>query len=184
MSALDPNLPIRHRYRDIVPELTERFGYTNVMAVPKVTKITVNMGLGEARDDSKVLERASKELSIITLQRPVVTRAKKSVSNFRLRAGMPVGIKVTLRGTRMWAFLDKLINVALPRVRDFRGVPDRSFDGRGNYNLGIQEQMVFPEISYDQIDAVRGMDVSINTTAGSDEEARALLELLGMPFRK
>lgn len=184
MSALDPNLPIRKRYQDIVPELTERFSYTNSMAVPKVTKITVNMGLGEARDDSKVLERASKELAIITLQRPVVTRAKKSVSNFRLRAGMPVGIKVTLRGTRMWAFLDKLINVALPRVRDFRGVPDRSFDGRGNYNLGIREQMVFPEISYDQVDAVRGMDIAINTTASSDEEARALLELLGMPFRK
>lgn len=184
MSALDPNLPIRKRYADIVPELTEKFEYKNVMAVPKVTKIVVNMGLGEARDDSKVLERASRELANITLQRPVVTKAKKSVSNFKLRAGMPVGIKVTLRGQRMWAFLDKLINVALPRVRDFRGIPPNSFDGRGNYNLGLKEQLMFPEVSYDQVDAIRGMDISISTTAANDEEARALLEALGMPFRK
>lgn len=184
MSAIDPNLPIRQRYADIVPQMTERFGYENVMAVPKVTKIVVNMGLGEARDDSKVLERASKELAVITLQRPVTTRAKKSVSNFKLRAGMPVGIKVTLRGKRMWAFLDKLINIALPRVRDFRGIPPNSFDGRGNYNLGLKEQLVFPEVSYDQVDAIRGMDISISTSASSDEEGRALLELLGMPFRK
>lgn len=184
MSALDPNLPIRQRYVDIVPELTEKFEYKNVMAVPKVTKIVINMGLGEARDDSKVLERASRELANITLQRPVVTKAKKSVSNFKLRAGMPVGIKVTLRGQRMWAFLDKLINVALPRVRDFRGIPPNSFDGRGNYNLGLKEQLMFPEVSYDQVDAIRGMDISISTTAANDEEARALLEALGMPFRK
>ena len=184
MPAIDPNLPIQQKYHDVVGEMTEKFGYKNVMAVPKLTKIVVNMGLGEARDDSKVLERASKELANITLQRPVTTRAKKSVSNFKVRAGMPVGIKVTLRGKRMWAFLDKLINVALPRVRDFRGIPANSFDGRGNYNLGLKEQLVFPEISYDQVDAVRGMDIAISTTATTDEEARALLELLGMPFRK
>ncbi len=184
MSVNDPNLPLRRRYEAVVPEMREKFGYSNVMAVPKVTKIVVNMGLGEAREDSKVLERASKELANITLQRPVVTKAKKSVSNFKLRAGMPVGIKVTLRGKRMWAFLDKLINVALPRVRDFRGIPANSFDGRGNYNLGLKEQLMFPEVSYDQVDAIRGMDISISTTAGNDEEARALLELLGMPFRK
>lgn len=184
MPATDPNLPLKRRYSDVVPEMREKFGYANVMAVPKVTKIVVNMGLGEARDDSKVLDRAAKELATITLQRPVVTKAKKSVSNFKLRAGMPVGIKVTLRGKRMWAFLDKLINVALPRVRDFRGIPANSFDGRGNYNLGLKEQLMFPEVSYDQVDAIRGMDISISTTAGNDEEARALLELLGMPFRK
>lgn len=184
LSATDSNLPIRQRYADVVGDMTERFGYKNVMAVPKVTKIVVNMGLGEARDDSKVLDRASRELANITLQRPVVTKAKKSVSNFKLRAGMPVGIKVTLRGKRMWAFLDKLINVALPRVRDFRGIPANSFDGRGNYNLGLKEQLMFPEVSYDQVDAIRGMDISISTSADNDEEARALLELLGMPFRK
>lgn len=184
MASAENNLPIRQRYQEIVPQMTERHGYSNVMAVPKVTKIVVNMGLGEARDDSKVLERASRELATIALQRPVVTRARKSVSNFKIRAGMPVGLKVTLRGKRMWAFLDKLINITLPRVRDFRGVPANSFDGRGNYNLGIKEQLVFPEISYDQIDAVRGMDISISTSATSDEEARSLLEMLGMPFTK
>ncbi len=184
MASADQNLPIRQRYQEIVPQMTERHGYGNVMAVPKVSKIVVNMGLGEAREDSKVLERASRELATITLQRPVVTKARKSVSNFKIRAGMPVGLKVTLRGKRMWAFLDKLINITLPRVRDFRGVPANSFDGRGNYNLGLKEQLVFPEISYDQIDAVRGMDISISTTAESDEEARSLLEMLGMPFRK
>jgi large subunit ribosomal protein L5 len=184
LSTVENNLPIKERYKQIVTEMTERHGYKNVMAVPKIQKIVVNMGVGEARDDSKVLDRASKELATITLQRPVVTRAKKSVSNFKIRAGMPVGIKVTLRGKRMWAFLDKLINITLPRVRDFRGVPSNSFDGRGNYNLGIKEQLVFPEISYDQVDAVRGMDISISTSATNDEEARSLLELLGMPFRK
>jgi large subunit ribosomal protein L5 len=152
--------------------------------VPRVEKIVINMGVGEAREDSKVLERASKELGQIALQRPVITKAKKSVSNFKVRAGMAIGLKVTLRGTRMWAFLDKLINVALPRVRDFRGVSANSFDGRGNYSLGIREQLVFPEINYDQVDATRGMDITIVTTAESDEEARSLLEFLGMPFRK
>lgn len=182
--STDPNLPLKQKYQEIIPQLTERHGYTNVMAVPKVSKIVINMGLGEAREDSKVLERASRELSTIALQRPVVTRAKKSVSNFKLRQGMPVGLKVTLRGKLMWAFLDKLINITLPRVRDFRGIPANSFDGRGNYNLGIKEQLVFPEITYDQIDAVRGMDIAISTTAATDEEARSLLEMLGMPFRK
>ena len=179
------NLPIKERYQQsVVKELTERHGYDNPMAVPRLEKIVINMGLGEAREDSKVLEKAQRELAQIALQRPVVTKAKKSVSNFKLRSGMPIGLKVTLRGVRMWAFLDKLINVALPRVRDFRGVPSGSFDGRGNYSLGIREQLVFPEVTYDQADAVRGMDVTIVTTAGTDEEARSLLEFLGMPFRK
>ena len=177
-------LPIKKRYALIQPQLVERHGYSNVMAVPRVSKIVVNMGVGEAREDSKVLDKASREISLITLQRPAVTRAKKSVSNFKLRAGMPVGLRVTLRGVRMWAFLDRLVNIALPRVRDFRGVPTNSFDGHGNYSLGIKEQMVFPEISYDQVDATRGMDITIVTTAQTDEEARSLLELLGMPFRK
>jgi len=177
-------LPIKKRYASIQPQLVERHGYGNVMAVPRISKIVVNMGVGEAREDSKVLDKASREIALITLQRPAVTRAKKSVSNFKLRAGMPVGLRVTLRGVRMWAFLDRLVNIALPRVRDFRGVPTNSFDGHGNYSLGIKEQMVFPEITYDQVDATRGMDITIVTTAESDEEARSLLELLGMPFRK
>lgn len=178
------NLGIKTRYEGSVQELIERHGYSNVMEVPRLDKIVVNVGLGEARDDSKVLERAQNEIARITLQRPAVTRARKSVSNFRLRAGMPVGLRVTLRGVRMWSFLDRLVNIALPRVRDFRGVSTNSFDGRGNYNLGLKEQIVFPEISYDQVDALRGMDISIVTTAKTDEEARSLLELLGMPFRK
>lgn len=177
-------LPIKKRYAAIVPQLSERHGYGNIMAVPKVSKIVVNMGVGEAREDSKVIEKASREIATITLQRPAVTRAKKSVSNFKLRAGMPVGLRATLRGEKMWAFLDRLINIALPRVRDFRGVPTNSFDGRGNYSLGVKEQMTFPEITYDQVDATRGMDITIVTTAQTDEEARSLLELLGMPFRK
>lgn len=177
--------PLRERYKNEVrAALQERYDYANVMAVPRVEKIVINMGLGEAREDSKVLERASKELAQITLQRPVVTKAKKSVSNFKLRAGMPIGLKVTLRGDRMWTFLDKLISVALPRVRDFRGVSANAFDGRGNYNLGLREQLVFPELTYDQIDGIRGMDIAIITSAETDEEARGLLELLGMPFRK
>lgn len=179
------NEPLKQKYRDVVaPELTKRHGYANVMAIPRLEKIVINMGIGEAREDSKVIEQASKELARIALQRPVVTKSKKSVSNFKLRAGMPIGLKVTLRGDRMWAFLDKLVNVALPRVRDFRGVNPNSFDGRGNYNLGLKEQLVFPEIGYDEISALRGMDIVIVTTAKSDEEARSLLELLGMPFRK
>jgi large subunit ribosomal protein L5 len=177
-------LPIRQRYREIVPQLTERHNYSNPMAVPRVEKIVINMGLGEAREDAKVLERAGRELAQIALQRPVVTKAKKSVSNFKIRAGMPVGLMVTLRGVRMWAFLDKFINVALPRVRDFRGVSPNSFDGRGNYSIGLREQLVFPELTFDSIDGVRGMDIAIVTTAQSDEEGRSLLELLGMPFRR
>ena len=176
---------LRQNYKDnVVSAMQERHNYANVMAIPKLDKIVINMGLGEARDDSKVLERASRELAQIALQRPVVTRTKKSVSNFKVRAGMPIGLKVTLRGDRMWVFLEKLINVALPRVRDFRGINPNAFDGRGNYNLGLREQIVFPELSYDQIDATRGMDIAIITTAETDEEARNLLELLGMPFRK
>ena len=155
--AAEVQLPIKKRYASIQPQLIERHGYGNVMAVPRISKIVVNMGVGEAREDSKVLDKASREISLITLQRPAVTRAKKSVSNFKVRAGMPVGLRVTLRGVRMWAFLDRLVNIALPRVRDFRGVPTNSFDGHGNYSLGIKEQMVFPEITYDQVDATRGM---------------------------
>ncbi len=176
---------LKGRYQNEVrAELQKRHDYKNVMAVPRLEKIVINIGLGEARDDSKVIERASRELSQIALQRPVVTKAKKSVSNFKLRAGMPIGLKVTLRGERMWVFLEKLINVALPRVRDFRGVNPNAFDGRGNYTLGLREQLVFPEISIDQVDASRGMDISVVSTAQTDEEARSLLELLGMPFRK
>ena len=183
MSQVD--VALRSRYQQEVRQsMQERHNYSNVMAVPKLEKIVINIGLGEARDDSKVIERASRELAQIALQRPVVTKAKKSVSNFKLRAGMPIGLKVTLRGERMWVFLEKLINVALPRVRDFRGVNPNAFDGRGNYTLGLREQLVFPEISIDQVDATRGMDISIVTTAQTDEEARSLLELLGMPFRK
>ena len=179
------SVPLRQKYENEVrPALIERHGYANAMEVPRLRKVVINMGLGEARDDSKVLERASKELGLIALQRPVVTRAKKSVSNFKVRSGMPIGLKVTLRRERMWVFLDKLIGVALPRVRDFRGLNAGAFDGRGNYSLGLKEQLVFPEVSYDQIDAIRGMDVSIITSAETDEEAKSLLELLGMPFRK
>jgi large subunit ribosomal protein L5 len=185
MMATKVKSALKEKYlSEVRKQLQERHGYANVMAIPRLEKITINMGLGEAREDSKVLERASKELSQITLQRPVVTKVKKSVSNFKVRAGMPIGLKVTLRGDRMWLFLEKLISVALPRVRDFRGLSANSFDGRGNYSLGLREQLVFPEISYDQIDALRGMDVTIVTTAQSDEEAKSLLELLGMPFRK
>jgi large subunit ribosomal protein L5 len=178
------DLPIKRRYASVVPQLSERHGYTNVMAVPRLEKIVLNMGVGEAREDGKVLEKASRDLSSIALQRPVITKARKSVSNFKIRAGMNVGLKVTLRRERMWAFLDKLINVALPRVRDFRGINPNAFDGRGNYSLGLREQLVFPEISFDQVDATRGLDITIVTTAQTDEEARSLLELLGMPFRK
>lgn len=175
---------LREIYKEkVVPALIERHNYANAMAVPGLEKIVINMGLGQAKDDSKVIEKAVKELSQLALQRPVVTKAKKSVSNFKVRAGMPVGIMVTLRGDRMWVFLEKLINIALPRVRDFRGINPNSFDGRGNYSLGIREQLVFPEISFDNSE-MRGMDISIVSSAQTDEEARSLLELLGMPFRK
>lgn len=165
-------------------ELTKRFGYSSPMAVPRLLKVVVNQGVGEAKDDSKVLDKAARELGTITLQKPVITKAKKSISNFKLRAGMPIGLKVTLRGERMYTFLEKLLHVALPRIRDFRGVNANSFDGRGNYNLGLKEQLVFPEITYDMVDQVRGMDITVVTSARNDEEARALLEGLGFPFRK
>jgi large subunit ribosomal protein L5 len=172
-------------YQDtIVPKLKEQFGYKNLHQVPKVVKITVNRGLGEASQNAKALESSISELSTITGQKPVVTRAKKAIAGFKIREGMPVGVMVTLRADRMYAFLDRLINLALPRIRDFRGISDKSFDGRGNYSLGIREQLIFPEIDYDAIDQIRGMDVSIITTAQTDEEGLTLLREMGMPFRK
>jgi large subunit ribosomal protein L5 len=169
---------------EVIPELQKKFSYTSPMAVPRLEKVVVNQGLGEAKEDSKIMDKAAKEMGMITLQKPIVTRSKKSISNFKLRAGMPIGLKVTLRGERMYTFLEKLVNIALPRIRDFRGINPNSFDGRGNYNLGIKEQLVFPEITYDMVDATRGFDVTIVTTAKNDEEGRALLEALGFPFRK
>jgi large subunit ribosomal protein L5 len=168
----------------VIPSMKEKHNYDNVMQVPVLEKIVINMGLGKAKEDSKIIEKATKELAQIALQKPVVTKAKKAVSNFKIREGMPIGSMVTLRGDRMWVFLEKLINIALPRVRDFRGVSTNSFDGRGNYNLGVREQLVFPEINFDQMDGIRGMDIAIITSAKTDEEARSLLELLGMPFKK
>ncbi|HZJ58428.1 MAG TPA: 50S ribosomal protein L5 [Clostridia bacterium] len=168
--------------KEIVPALMERFNYKNVMEAPKLDKIVINMGVGDAKENPKFLESAVNDLSIIAGQKPIVTAAKKSVSNFKLREGMRIGTKVTLRGDRMYEFADRLLNVALPRVRDFRGVSARSFDGRGNYSLGIREQLIFPEINYDQIEKVRGMDIVFVTTAKTDEESREFLRLLGMPF--
>lgn len=167
-----------------VPKLQEQFKYTNVHEIPKVTKVSVNRGLGEASQNAKALERSLEELAVITGQRPVVTRAKKAIAGFKIRQGMPVGVMVTLRGERMYAFLDRLVNLALPRIRDFRGVSPKSFDGRGNFTLGLREQLIFPEVDYDSIDQIRGMDISIITTAKTDEEGRALLKVLGMPFRE
>lgn len=179
-------LQLKEKYQaEVRPALVEQFSYSSVMAAPRIEKIVINEGLGSAaRDDSKAIDKAAKELALITLQKPVITKAKKSISNFKLRQGMPIGVKVTLRGDRMWVFLDKLINVGLPRIRDFRGINPNAFDGRGNYNLGIKEQLIFPEITYDMVDRTRGMDITIVTTARTDEEARALLQGLGMPFRK
>lgn len=167
---------------EVVQAMMEKFGYKNIMEVPKLEKIIVNMGVGEAKDNSKVLESAVADMQLITGQKPVLTRAKKSVANFKIRENMPIGCKVTLRKDKMFEFADKLINIALPRVRDFRGVPSKSFDGRGNYALGIKEQLIFPEVEYDKIDKVRGMDIIFVTTAKTDEEARELLRYLGMPF--
>ena len=164
--------------------MTEKFGYKNQMMVPKLDKIVINMAIGEAKENSKILDTAMEELAVITGQKPVLTRAKNSIANFKLREGMPIGCKVTLRGEKMYDFLDRLVNLALPRVRDFRGVNPDSFDGRGNYAMGIKEQLIFPEIEYDKIDKVRGMDVIITTTAKTDEEARELLRLFNMPFKK
>lgn len=164
--------------------LVEKFGYKNVMEVPKLEKVTINMGLGEAKDNAKIMESAVEELAMITGQQPVVTKARKSIANFKVRQGMPVGAKVTLRGDNMYTFVDKFFNIALPRVRDFKGVSRNSFDGRGNYSMGIKEQLIFPEINYDKVDAIKGMNIVFTTTAKTDEEAAALLELLGMPFEK
>lgn len=176
---------LREKYEnEVISALMEKFQYSNVMEVPKLEKVVINMGLGEARDNPKILEGAVSELELIAGQKPVVTVAKKSIANFKLREGMKVGTKVTLRGERMYHFLDKLMNIALPRVRDFRGVSATSFDGRGNYALGIKEQLIFPEIEYDKIDSIKGLDIVIVTTAKTDEEAKAFLELMGMPFRK
>jgi large subunit ribosomal protein L5 len=168
----------------IVPKLMEEFSYENRHQAPKVVKITVNRGLGEASQNAKALEASLNEIAIITGQKPVVTRAKKAIAGFKIRQGMPVGVMVTLRAERMYAFLDRLINLALPRIRDFRGISPKSFDGRGNYTLGLREQLIFPEIEYDNVDQLRGMDISIITTANTDEEGRALLKAMGMPFRE
>jgi large subunit ribosomal protein L5 len=170
--------------KEVVPALMKKFNYKSPMQVPKIEKIVINMGVGEAAQNAKALDGAVEDLTLISGQKPVITRAKKSIAGFKIREGMPLGVKVTLRGDRMYHFFDKLVNLALPRVRDFRGVSPKSFDGRGNYNLGLKEQLIFPEISYDKVDKIRGMDVVIVTTANTDEEARELLELLGMPFRK
>ena len=169
---------------EIIDAMTKKFEYKNVMEVPKLDKIVINMGVGEAKDNAKVLDAAVKDLETITGQKVVLTRAKNSVANFKIREGMPIGCKVTLRGEKMYEFLDRLVNLALPRVRDFRGVNPNAFDGRGNYALGIKEQIIFPEIEYDKVDKVRGMDVIFVTTANTDEEARELLRLFGMPFKK
>jgi large subunit ribosomal protein L5 len=176
--------PLKSRYlEEIVPKLTEQFSYSNVHQVPKVVKIIINRGLGEASQNAKALESSLNELAVITGQKPVVTRAKKAIAGFKIRKGMPVGVMVTLRGERMYAFLDRLISLALPRIRDFRGISPKSFDGRGNYSLGVREQLIFPEIDYDSIERIRGLDISIVTSANTDEEGRALLKEMGMPFR-
>lgn len=169
---------------EIAPALMKKFGYKSVMQIPKLDKIVINVGAGEARENSKAIDAISSDLAAITGQKPMVCKAKKSVANFKLREGMPIGVKVTLRGNRMYEFLDRLFNVALPRVRDFRGISANSFDGRGNYNMGLKEQLIFPEIEFDKVDKVRGMDICFVTTAQTDEEARELLKLLGAPFEK
>jgi len=175
----------REKYKnDIVPAMIEKFSYNNTLAVPKLEKIVVNVGLGEAKDNSKVIEAAIKDITTITGQKPIQTRAKKSIANFKLRAGMPIGVKVTLRGDKMYSFFDRVVNIALPRVRDFQGISAEAFDGRGNYTLGIKEQIIFPEISYENIDKIRGMNVIIVTTAKTDEESHELLRLFGMPFKR
>lgn len=175
---------LKQRYQEtIVPKLMEQFQYQNIHQVPRLTKISLNRGLGEASQNAKALEASLNEIATITGQKPVVTRAKTAIAGFKIREGMPVGVMVTLRSGRMYNFLDRLVNLALPRIRDFRGVSPRSFDGRGNYTLGVREQLIFPEVDYDSIDQIRGMDISIITTANTDEEGRALLKEIGMPFR-
>ncbi|MBI5703982.1 MAG: 50S ribosomal protein L5 [Chloroflexota bacterium] len=176
---------LHERYKnEIIPALRKSFGYKNIMQVPRIEKIVVNIGMGEALDNPKALEAAVADLTVITGQKPVTTKARKSIANFKLREGRLIGTKVTLRGERMWSFLDRLVNIALPRVRDFRGVSPNAFDGRGNYTLGLRDQLIFPEIEYDKIDKLRGMEVTIVTTAKTDDQARALLQMLGMPFSK
>lgn len=180
-----PTPRLKERYqREIVPAMMKEFGYKNVMQVPRLVKISVNIGLGEALQNSRAIEAATNDLAIVTGQKPVVTKARRSIAVFKLREGMPIGAMVTLRGNRMWDFLDRLIGVVLPRQRDFQGVSPDSFDGRGNYSLGLREQLVFPEIDYDKIDKIRGMEITIVTTAETDEEARRLLALMDMPFRR
>ena len=175
---------LKNKYREeVMPALQQRFGYKNVMEIPRLEKVVINMGLGDCKDNSKALETAVGELTIIAGQKPLVTRAKKSVANFKVREGMPVGAKVTLRGDRMYEFTDKLVSIVLPRTRDFRGVSAKAFDGRGNYSLGVREQLIFPEIEYDKVEKIRGMEMIFVTTAKTDEEARELLRLLGMPFQ-
>ncbi len=182
MSDYQPRL--RNKYKDeIVPQLMKDFGFKNVMQVPKLDRIVVNMGLGEAVQNAKLVEAAAEELTAITGRKPVITRAKKSIAGFKLREGMPIGVMVTLRGEQMYDFLDRLVSLALPRTRDFKGISPKAFDGRGNYTLGIREQIVFPEINYDKIDRIKGMNVTLVTTAETDEQGRALLKSLGMPFR-
>ena len=176
---------LKEKYqKEVVPGLTKEFGYKNVMAIPKIEKIVVNMGLGEATQNAKIVDTGADEVARITGQKPVTTRAKKSIAQFKVRKGMPIGAMVTLRGERMWEFFDRLISVALPRVRDFRGISSRAFDGRGNYTLGLKDQLLFPEIDYMKVDKARGMNVSVVTTAKTDEEARKLLQFIGMPFRQ
>ena len=175
---------LRERYeKDVIPALKKEFGYGNVMAIPKIEKVVVNMGLGEATQNAKIVDTGADELGRITGQKPVITRAKKSIAQFKVRKGMPIGTMVTLRGERMWEFLDRLVSIALPRVRDFKGVSPKGFDGRGNYTLGLRDQLLFPEIEYMKVDKARGMNISVVTTAKTDEESRKLLQLLGMPFR-
>ncbi|GAA0566443.1 MAG TPA: 50S ribosomal protein L5 [Rheinheimera sp.] len=172
-------------YKDtVVPELFKQFGYTSVMQVPRIVKITLNMGVGEAVADKKILENAVADLTAIAGQKPLVTKARKSVAGFKIREGYPIGAKVTLRGERMWEFLERLVSIAIPRIRDFRGVNPKSFDGRGNYSMGVREQIIFPEIDYDKVDAVRGLDITITTTARTDDEGRALLAAFNFPFKK
>ena len=181
----DVEIRLKDKYKkEVFKAMQDKFGYSNPMEVPKLTKITINMGLSEAKDNAKILESAVKEIALISGQRPVVTKARKSIANFKVREGMPVGAKVTLRGDRMYTFADKLFNISLPRVRDFKGLSRNSFDGRGNYSMGLKEQLIFPEIVYDDVDTIKGMNIVFTTTAKTDEEAQALLELMGMPFEK
>ncbi len=176
---------LKERYKaEIAPEMMKQFSYGNVMQVPRVQKVTVNIGLGEARDNARAVESATSEVATITGQKPVVTKAKKAIANFKIRENMAIGVAVTLRGDRMYEFLDRLLNAALPRIRDFHGVPTKAFDGRGNFSLGVREQLIFPEIEYDKVDKIRGMQINIVTSAKTDEEGQRLLELMGMPFSK